>query len=329
MPRRPRVFVEGGLYHVYNRFASGEGVFSDPEEAREFVDFLRFVKKRDGWTVFGWSLMSNHYHLAIRSRAVPISHGLHYLQGRFSQRFNRRRKRTGALWQSRYQAKPIIEQSYLDRVILYIHLNPVLAGLVSNPADHVFSGHREIVKQISKPLIDIDETLLCFGQTERSARRAYLAAIRHGCREAGRVPEKEAATDRIWLHRDRGLDPDDSSPYVDVLGRSTGPERPELTAADFLDACAANLDIEVDKLVSRSRQPAVVEARRLMVTLGRERWRQSTKELGSVLEKSADTVSYLTREGIRLRLEDEDSARCFKSLYASMIERGKSTAGSA
>ncbi len=329
MPRRPRVFVEGGLYHVYNRFASGEGVFADPEEAREFVDFLRFVKKRDGWTVFGWSLMSNHYHLAIRSRAVPISHGLHYLQGRFSQRFNRRRKRTGALWQSRYQAKPINEQSYLDRVILYIHLNPVLAGLVSNPADHVFSGHREIVKRISKPLIDIDETLLCFGQTERSARRAYLAAIRHGCREAGRVPEKEAATDRIWLHRDRDLDPDDSSPYVDVLGRSTGPERPELTAAEFLDACAAILDIEVEKLASRSRRPAMVEARRLMVTLGRERWRQSTKELASVLEKSADTVSYLTREGIRLRLEDEAFARRFKALDAAMIERGKSTAGSA
>ena len=23
MPRRPRVFVEGGIYHVYNRFARG------------------------------------------------------------------------------------------------------------------------------------------------------------------------------------------------------------------------------------------------------------------------------------------------------------------
>jgi len=328
MPRRPRVFVEGGLYHVYNRFACGEGVFVDPEEAREFVDFLRFVKKRDGWTVFGWSLMSNHYHLAIRSRVVPISHGLHYLQGRFSQRFNRSRKRTGALWQSRYQAKPINEQSYLDRVILYIHLNPVLAGLVSNPTDHVFSGHREIVKRISKPLIDIDETLLCFGQTERSARRAYLAAIRHGCREAGRVPEEVAAAERIWLHRDRDLDPDDSSPYVDVLGRSTGPERPDLRAVDFLGACAAVLDIEVDNLASRSRQPAVVQARRLMVSLGRERWRQSTKELATVLDKSADTVSYLTREGIRLRLEDEAFARRFEALDAAMIERNQSRKGS-
>ena len=129
MPRKPRVFVEGGVYHVYNRFGSGEQVFADPDEALEFIELLRFVKQRDGWTIFAWTLMSNHYHLAIRSREVPISRGFHYLQGRFSQRFNRRRRRTGALWQSRYHAKPVNVQSYLDQVILYIHLNPVAGGL--------------------------------------------------------------------------------------------------------------------------------------------------------------------------------------------------------
>ena len=119
MPRKPRVIVEGGIYHVYNRFGSGEAVFADPEEALGFIELLRFVKKRDGWDVFAWVLMSNHYHIAVRSRAVPISRGFRYLHGRFSQRFNRRRGRTGALWQSRYQAKLIDEQGHLDRVILH------------------------------------------------------------------------------------------------------------------------------------------------------------------------------------------------------------------
>jgi hypothetical protein len=45
VPRSLRVFVEGGIYHVSNRFASGEPVFADPEEAREFIEFLRFVKQ--------------------------------------------------------------------------------------------------------------------------------------------------------------------------------------------------------------------------------------------------------------------------------------------
>jgi hypothetical protein len=59
VPRSLRVFVEGGLYHVYNRFARGESVFSDPEEAIEFVELLREVKRRDGLTVFAWALLSN------------------------------------------------------------------------------------------------------------------------------------------------------------------------------------------------------------------------------------------------------------------------------
>ena len=41
MPRTPRVFVEGGIYHVYNRFASGEAIFADPEVARDFIDLVQ------------------------------------------------------------------------------------------------------------------------------------------------------------------------------------------------------------------------------------------------------------------------------------------------
>jgi REP element-mobilizing transposase RayT len=59
MARKPRVFVAGGVYHVYNRFASGEAIFSDPNEAVEFVELIRKTKKRDGWTVFAWAIMSN------------------------------------------------------------------------------------------------------------------------------------------------------------------------------------------------------------------------------------------------------------------------------
>ena len=323
MPRAPRVFVEGGIYHVYNRFASGEAVFADPEEALEFIELLRFVKQRDGWTVFAWVLMSNHYHILIRSRAVPISRGFHYLQGRFSQRFNRSRKRTGALWQSRYQARPIDTQGYLDRVILYIHLNPVAGGLTENPTDHVFGGHREIVKRISNPVVDVDDCLLSFGQTERDARRAYLSAIRMGCRELGKGSGDEAGSTRIWLGRDHDLAPDATGPYIDVLGRSTGPERHELTADDFIDRCAACLDINAADLASRSRKQRAVEARRLVITLGRERWGQSTKELASVLGKSADTVTYLLREGIRQRMDDDVFSQRYEALDAEMAGGGR------
>ena len=321
MPRRRRVLVEGGLYHVYNRFGSGEDVFSDPEKAIEFVEVLRAVKHRDDWSVFAWCLMSNHFHLAIRARTVPLSQGMHYLQGRFSQRFNRRMGRTGALWQSRYQAKLIDEQGYLDRVILYIHLNPVEAGLVKNPVQHVFGGHREIVKRTSNPVTDIDDALLCFGETEREARKGYLSAMRAGCRKAGSKDEKEESRERTWLTRDRELDPEGIGPYIDELGRSTAIERPEISSEVFVNQCAALLDVGEGELASRSRLKSIVEARRILVTLGRERWNQKTSELAIVLRRSADVVSYLKREGVKRRLEDQGFASRLEDLDKGLIAR--------
>ena len=71
-PRGLRVFIEGGVSHVYNRFASGESVFADPEEALEFIELLRFVKQRDGWTIFAWVLMSNHSPARRRQTATRL-----------------------------------------------------------------------------------------------------------------------------------------------------------------------------------------------------------------------------------------------------------------
>ena len=55
MVRKARVEIEGGVYHVYNRFARGADLFADPEEAIEFLELLRKVRDRDGLTVFAWT----------------------------------------------------------------------------------------------------------------------------------------------------------------------------------------------------------------------------------------------------------------------------------
>ena len=87
MPRSQRNLLEGGLYHVYNRFARGEQIFADRGEAERFHDLVREVKRRDGFLLYAWCLMSNHYHLAMRTLAVPLSRTLGFLQGGFSRSF--------------------------------------------------------------------------------------------------------------------------------------------------------------------------------------------------------------------------------------------------
>ena len=70
MPRRPRVVVEGGIYHVYNRFARGAEIFLEGDEGPRFLELVRTVRDRDDLTILAWCLMSNHYHLENRCRAL-------------------------------------------------------------------------------------------------------------------------------------------------------------------------------------------------------------------------------------------------------------------
>ena len=60
MPRRPRAFVEGLTYHVYNRVGRGEAPCTLADEAERFVGLPREARDRDGVTILAWCLMPNH-----------------------------------------------------------------------------------------------------------------------------------------------------------------------------------------------------------------------------------------------------------------------------
>jgi putative transposase len=326
MPRRARVVVEGGVYHVYNRVPSGEAVLADPEEALRFIEVVRTAKERSGWTVLAWCVMSNHYHLVVRTSAVPVWRGMHHIQCTFSRGFNRRHGRTGSLWQSRYQARLVDQERYLSQVVLYVHLNPVRGGLVDDPGKYVFSGHREIVKNVKAPLIGVDDALLSFGDTARSARRAYLSAIREGIRESGGREGRPLDGLRSLRWRDRALERAAGQEHVDIQGRSSGLERADLSAESFVTEACRVLGVEAERLQSRARDSRTAELRRVVATLGVERWNQRGVELARVLGKNPDVVSWWVGQGVRRRLEDASFAERIDALDRRLAKRSTTDA---
>jgi REP element-mobilizing transposase RayT len=320
MPRRPRQFIEGGIYHVYNRVASGEEIFSEPEVAVGFLDLVREVRERDGWTVFAWCLMSNHYHLVVRSSAVPLARSMQSIQSNFGRWFNRRSRRTGGVWQSRYQAKLVDEEGYLARVILYVHLNPIRGGVVQTLADYVFCGHREIIRGIKKSLIDVDDALLSFGTTTRSARKGYNSAVRAGVEAIKKKPANEPLDFRSLRWRDRKLEAKPGQEYVDELGRSSGRERQALTAQRYLAEVCGLLGIDEKRLADREKDRETVALRRLVAALGIERWRQRCTDLAGVLGKNPGVVSYWVGEGVRRRNDDPGFAKRIDDLDERLAE---------
>jgi putative transposase len=87
--------------------------------------------------------MTNHVHLLLtpeRATSVPrliISVGRRYVQS-----INRTYGRTGTLWDSRYKSSLVQAEIYLLLSQRYIELNPVRAGMVSDPGDYQWSSYR-------------------------------------------------------------------------------------------------------------------------------------------------------------------------------------------
>jgi putative transposase len=303
MPRQPRVFVDGAYYHVYCRVGRGEPVFHGDEEAEALVEIIRDVKRRDGFAVLAWCVMSNHYHLALRCGRVPLWRTMRLIQGRYSKGFNRRHQVYGPVWQGRYKAKLLAGQG-LRQLIAYIHLNPVAAGVARDPSRYRWSGHGEIVRNEPADLVDVDEALLAFGETVGSARRAYVHSV-------------EAAAEEPWLRSEPGRLPwwkgggggaeaalSPGGPRLDALGASTAPERPQLTTDDYLIAAANALETGILALTGPRSGREVTRQREILALVGVETFGIKVKELAQQLGRNPGVVSRWANAGGERRAWD-------------------------
>ena len=270
------------------------------------MDVLRDVAQRDGLSVLAWCLMSNHYHLAVRTSVVGLERAMRSLQQRVTRGVNRRHRVWGPLWQGRYRAKPILEQTYLEHLLAYIHLNPVAAGLCGDPSGYRWSGHREILGEVKKPLVDVDAVLALLGPTRRSARAAYLRCVA----EVSSRPWLAEGPGRLpWWRLGRPPEGGDDDPEAAVRARRArgeqGPSRrPAIPVEDLLARGAALLAVEVGDLRSRRRGAALVRARELLVAVGAERYGLKVKDLAAGMGRSPDGMSQALARAARRRSTD-------------------------
>ncbi len=130
MPRERRVEYAGAIYHAMARGNRRGDIVLDDEDRKRFVETLEEVVESSGWVLYAWVLMSNHYHFLFQTPEPNLVQGMSWFQNTWTCRFNARHRQWGHLFGGRYKAKPVEEGEYLSRLIAYVHLNPVRAGLV-------------------------------------------------------------------------------------------------------------------------------------------------------------------------------------------------------
>ena len=86
--------------------------------------------------------MGNHSHLVMQTRQPNLSAAMRFINGVYTQRYNRRHTTCGHVFQGRFYASLIAVQTYMVESCRYVELNPVRAKLVNDPHEWPWSSYR-------------------------------------------------------------------------------------------------------------------------------------------------------------------------------------------
>lgn len=152
-----KIYVENGIYHIYNRGVDKRTIFCCKDDYDHFVWLLKMhledksLNKRlktnyknffSEIELLCYCLMPNHFHLLIKQKSAKnIAKFMHCLSSKYAAYYNNRYDRSGVLFQGRYKALLLDQTSGVLHVSRYIHLNP--ESIQEDPFHYNYSSLQE------------------------------------------------------------------------------------------------------------------------------------------------------------------------------------------
>ncbi len=143
MPSRNsrKTFCPQTFYHIYNRGVEKRDIFIEDSDFSYFLYILKrhlskeqitdnsgrpYNKYSDDVSLVAFCLMKNHFHLLLylKDDSSAITKLMTSVGTAYTMYFNKKYGRVGHLFQERFKASPISNDSYIQHVSRYIHLNP-------------------------------------------------------------------------------------------------------------------------------------------------------------------------------------------------------------
>lgn len=197
------------VYHLYNRGNDRQLLFYQPHNYRHFLQMMKHHLVPN-CNLLAYCLMPNHFHLLIspnRKTNLPyirpngstgnpkvqmtkFSHALQQLLSRYAKAMNAQYHRTGSLFTQNTRIKPTSSDFFTDDYsvwcFIYIHQNPVKAGLVPSPDQWEFSSYRDYLTNDPRSMCNLPMAYkkLCLTENEVAGRPGeaipghFLAKIR-------------------------------------------------------------------------------------------------------------------------------------------------------
>ncbi|MCX5782719.1 MAG: transposase [Elusimicrobia bacterium] len=183
MPRSKRLEIPGAIYHVIVRGIEGREIFLHDFDREEFLRRLEKALKETGHKCYAWALMPNHIHLLITTGTNSLSDMMRKVLTGYAIYFNRKYKRSGYLYQNRYKSILCQEDVYFLELIRYIHLNPLIGGVVKSLEElenYWWTGHSVLIGKRERLWQTADDVLIRFSEQKDDAIQKYKEYIFSG-----------------------------------------------------------------------------------------------------------------------------------------------------
>lgn len=157
---RKEPLATGYVYHIFNRGVNKGDIFFDERDYKRFImvagyylsnekPFSHFFQLEESnsvsekkISVLAYCLMPNHFHFLIKQLVDGgITWYMQHLANSYSHHIHKKYNRVGPLFESRYKNVLVGTDEQLVHVLRYIHLNPLVSGLVSDLKNYKYSSY--------------------------------------------------------------------------------------------------------------------------------------------------------------------------------------------
>ena len=184
MARLPRLTLPGYPHHVIQRGNNRQAIFVSSGDRQFLLSLFNENARKFDVAIHAYVLMDNHFHLlATPQTADGLPQMMQAVGRRYVRLFNDSHGRSGTLWEGRYKSTLIQTDRYLLACMAYIDLNPLRAGIATQPEDYAWSSHGHYAGLRVDPLITPHALFWQLGNTPFAREAAYVELVRDGITE--------------------------------------------------------------------------------------------------------------------------------------------------
>ncbi len=141
MGRPGRADFANARHHVMSRGARRQRIFIDDADRLAFLAELEDLADRHQTRVHAYALMPNHYHLLLETPRANLSRAMQKLNSSYCRHLNRRFEWDGPVFRARFTSRLVVDDNHWRYLLLYLHLNPVRAGIAADPDSARWTSH--------------------------------------------------------------------------------------------------------------------------------------------------------------------------------------------